>query len=273
MEDFEDLFDDAPVETVENSTEIDSLFEEGAPIETIFDAPNEQSSLIIDLLKARGITDSKVILIDEDNNEKEVSFFELSKEEQLEILTPNTEEVSKAELAEDEETLIKYLRDKKITLQQYLELYKEETLAEISGEKGVSYDIDAYDDEELFLLDLKSRYDDLTDEELSKELEKELANKDLFNKKMVKLRSDYKQLEDTYKEEQQKEFNAQAETRYNEFVEQMVDVAVKTPDLYGIELEDDEKNNVLSFLLELDDSGNSNFYKALDDPNNLYKAA
>jgi len=167
----------------------------------------------------------------------------------------------------------KYLRDNKITLQQYLEFYKEETLAGVAGEKEVSYDIDAYDDEELFLLDLKSRYDDLTDEELVKELEEELENKELFNKKVTKLRSDYKQLEDTYKEEQQKEFNAQAETRYNQFVEQMVDVAVKTPDLYGIELEDDEKNNVLSYLLELDETGNSNFYKALDDPNNLYKAA
>lgn len=273
MEDFEDLFDDAPVEVVESSTEVDSLFEENTPLETIFETPKEQSSLITDLLKAKGISDSKVILIDEDNNEKEVSFFDLSKEEQLEILNPNTEEVSAAKLAEDEETLIKYLRDNKITLQQYLELYKEETLAGIAGEKEVSYDIDAYDDEELFLLDLKSRYDDLTDEELVKELEKELENKDLFNKKVTKLRSDYKQLEDTYKEEQQKEFNAQAETRYNQFVEQMVDVAVKTPDLYGIELEDDEKNNVLSYLLELDETGNSNFYKALDDPNNLYKAA
>lgn len=273
MEDFEDLFDDAPIDEEVPGKELDSLFEEETPIDSIFEQPKDQSSLITELLKARGIADSKVVLIDEQNNEKEVSFFDLSKEEQLEILNPQSEEAPASTLAEDEESLIKYLRDNKITLQQYLDLFKEETLASVAGEKEVSYDIDAYDDEELFLLDLKSRYDDLTDEELVKELEKELENKELFTKKVTKLRSDYKQLEDTYKEEQQKEFNAQATTRYNEFVDQMVDIAVKTPDLYGIELEDDEKNNVLSFLLELDEAGSSNFYKALDDPNNLYKAA
>lgn len=274
MEGFEDLFEeDLGLETPINDPKEDifagedptlSLFEEPTP------APTQ--SLIDDLLKARGIVDNKIKIVNEDNTESEISFFDLSKEEQLDILTDNQVEAPASDLQEDEQTLIQYLRDNNITLQQYLELYKEDVLQNGSGAEQV-YDIDSYDDEELFLLDLKNRYDDLTDEELVKELEKELQDKDLFTKKVTKLRAEYKQLEEAYKEEQQREFNAQRETQYNQFVDTMVDVAVKTPDLYGIELEDDEKNNVLSFLLELDEEGQSGFYKSLNTPENLYRAA
>ena len=38
-------------------------------------------------------------------------------------------------------------------------------------------------------------------------------------------------------------------------------------------LEDDEKNEVLSFLLDQDENGASQFYKTLSDPNKLYEAA
>ena len=53
----------------------------------------------------------------------------------------------------------------------------------------------------------------------------------------------------------------------------MVNVATKTSEYYGIELEDSEKNEVLSFILDLDENGTSNFYKTLNNPSKLYEAA
>ena len=53
----------------------------------------------------------------------------------------------------------------------------------------------------------------------------------------------------------------------------MVNIAVETPEFYGIELEDEEKNEVLSFLLDIDESGVSEFSKTLNDPKKLYEAA
>ena len=53
----------------------------------------------------------------------------------------------------------------------------------------------------------------------------------------------------------------------------MVDVATKTSEFHGIELEDNEKNEVLSFILDLDENGTSNFYKTLNNPTKLYEAA
>ena len=111
--------------------------------------------------------------------------------------------------------------------------------------------------------ELESKKKETKNEELTKELEKELQDEELFKKKVAKIRDEYKQYEDQYKEEQQKEFDKQKEEEYGQFVDTMVDVAVKTPEFHGIELEDDEKNEVLSFLLELDDEGSTEFYKNL----------
>lgn len=274
MDGLENVFEeDLGLETPDPINE-ESVFEEPIPLEGIFDEPKPESELITELLKAKGIIDSKVVIIDEENKEQTVDFYSLTREEQLEILNgEEPEKPSTSSLQAGEEELITYLRENNISLQEYLKLYEQSIVDKIEENTAVSYDIDAYDDQELFLLDLKSRYDDLTDEELVRELNKELQDMDLFNKKVTRLRSEYKQLEDTYKEDQQKEVLAKSEADYNQYVDTMVDIAVKTEDLYGITLEDDEKNNVLSFLLELDETGTSNFYKALDNPDNLYKAA
>lgn len=272
MEDLDNVFEeDLGLDTPEVIEE-DSLFKDTIEEELIFEEVKTNPSIIDDLLKAKGITDSKVIIVDENNVEQEVDFYSLSKEDQLEILNYKEESEKVTSLEQEEQDLIQYLRENNLTLEEYLDQYKDSLVAELGASSEVSYDIDAYDDEELYLLDLKTKFD-LTDEELAIELEKALQDKELFTKKVTKLRADYKQLEDNYKEEQQNEINTQREVQYNQFVDTMVDVAVKTPDLYGIELEDEEKNTVLSALLELDENGTSAFYKALNDPNNLYKAA
>lgn len=272
MEDLDNVFEeDLGLDTPEVIEE-DSLFKDTIEEELIFEEVKTNPSIIDDLLKAKGITDSKVIIVDENNVEQEVDFYSLSKEDQLEILNYKEESEKVTSLEQEEQDLIQYLRENNLTLEEYLDQYKDSLVAELGVNSEVSYDIDAYDDEELYLLDLKTKFD-LTDEELAIELEKALQDKELFTKKVTKLRADYKQLEDNYKEEQQNEINTQREVQYNQFVDTMVDVAVKTPDLYGIELEDEEKDTVLSALLELDENGTSAFYKALNDPNNLYKAA
>ena len=266
---FEDLELDKPLDNIDAPTNTD-LTEEDFFTDTVTDVPAEDS-IISELLKARGISDGKITIIDEDNKESEVNFSELSKEEQLEILNdyPETEE---NELDESEIGFINHIREKNQSIEEFLEDYKQEILATLDESTTQNYDIDAYDDKELYLLDLKNKYD-LTDEELVKELEKELKDENLFKKKVDVLRAEYKQLEDQYKETQKLEFAEKQQEEYNQFAEKMVDVALQTPEFYGIELEDDEKNEVLSFLLDLDDKGTSEFSKSLNDPKKLYEAA
>lgn len=234
--------------------------------------PVENNTILDEFLKLKGIENNIITILEEDNTEKAINFYDLTKEEQLDLLlTTNTSEES-PDLDDGEVELLNHLRTNSLSVEEFLENYKQEILKEVQITEPESYEIDNYDDQELFLLDLKDKYE-LTDEELIKELEKELQDEALFKKKVDKIRTEYKSLEDNYKETQLQEANALKETTYNQFVDTMVDVAVKTPDLYGIDLEDDEKNEVLSSILELDESGTSQFYKNLKDPERLYRAA
>lgn len=277
MEELDDIFkDDLELENVDANADLGDLGDPndifGGSVAEI--APEGAKELVEGILKNLGIVDNKITILDEEDKEQEVDFFSLTREEQLDILSPNIEEQKPEpfELQSTEQDLIKYLRDNDLTIEEYLNLYKDQILEESGGSETV-YSVDAYTDEELFLADLKSRFDDLTEEDLEKELSKALEDKELFTKKMSKLRADYKQLEETYNADLERVADEQREEQYNQFVDTMVDVAIKTPDLYGIELEDEEKNNVLSFLLELDDNGTSEFYKSLNNPETLYKAA
>ena len=81
----------------------------------------------------------------------------------------------------------------------------------------------------------------MTDEELLKELEKELSDEPLFKKKVDILRAEYKNLEDSHKEAQRLEDEENKIAEFQRFEEAMVNIAVETPEFYGIELEDSEK--------------------------------
>ena len=278
MDNLDDIFEDDlelekfssgdPIAT-ETNTDNDEFFND----EEFLSTSSEQGSVINKLLQDKGIVDNKIKIIDEDGEEQEIDFFSLSSEEQLDIL--NTGKVSEPTHVNGQyegAELIQYLQENSLTLDQFLENYKNSILETAADNTVDRYEIDAYDDEELYMLDLKNKFD-LTDEELIKELEKELQDSELFKKKTDMLRLEYKTLEDQYKETQKQEFEKQQQEQYDNFAQRIVDVAIATPEFYGIELEDNDKNEVLSFLLDLDDNGTSSFYKALNDPNKLYEAA
>lgn len=232
-----------------------------------------QNDLILEMLKVKGINDPKQITILGENDEEQIVDFDtLTKEEQLQILN-SYDEVTSNNLPEKSE-VEKYLEENNMTFDEFLNAYKEQILSE-NGSPLQNYSVDSYTDEELFMLDFKSKYDDLglSDDELQKELDKELANTELFKKKIDKIRSDYKTSEDAYKEQQQVEYDKENQQRYEDFSESMLNVAMETPELYNIELEDEEKNATLSYLLDLDENGVSDFSKALNDPKKLYEAA
>lgn len=276
MDELDDIFDgeDAVLDkssTNEGSTEVvsdsgifDDVLDNKLPTET-------PSEILVDFLKSKGIEDGKVKVIDENNVEQEVSFFELTKEEQLDILSASDQEIDYG-LEDDEIEIINYLRGNNLSFADYLEQYKKEVIQELQGNSEPTYEIDNYDDQELFVLDLKLKYE-LSEEELLSELQKELQNEDLFKRKVDKLRADYKALEEESNKQKQDEFNKQREDQYNQFSDLMQSTSVKNSELYGFDLEDQDKAQVLSFILDLDADGASNFYKSLNDPQKLYEAA
>lgn len=271
MEDelMEGLFDSPELDAQQTET---SLTNQTTDSDDFFNDSLEESKnpLIDELLKLRGFNDSKLTIIDEDNLEKEISFWDLSKEEQLLVLQDNTETESN-DLDDQEISFLNQLRENNLSIENFLENYRNEILNEVSNQEK-TYEIDGLTDQELYVLDLKAKYG-FTQEELEAELEKELKNEELFNKKASKLREEYKQLEDQFNENKRLELEQQESQDYNEFVDTMTNVAINTPDWHGVESDDNEKEEVLASILDLGNDGESEFYKNIKDPNVLYQAA
>lgn len=280
MDELDDLFDeelevtpsivekDIFTPTPKGETSVDDIFEDVQP------------SLVTELLKSKGINDSKITILDENEESIEVGFNTLTLEEQLEILTSEPEKVEVPNSKEDisgldgtDAEFFNKLKTDNISVLEYLESYKESILNGVETPENIpSYDIDSYDDKELYLLDLKAKYD-LTNEELQSELERALDNEELFNKKVEKTREEYKKLEDQHKADQQANFELEQKKEYETYSNTMVDTAINTSEYYGITIEDSEKNEVLGDLLELDESGVSTFYKTIAEPDKLFEAA
>lgn len=236
----------------------DEDVQEEPKTEDFFSEGQTNNSLIDKLLEAKGFKDNKVTIV-EDDTTKVLDFYELSPEEQIEILSADAPKTGT--LTTEEQEFLNTLKRNNTSINQFLDQYKQSIINEIQDNSVDSYQIDDYTDEELFLLDLKNKFD-LTDDELVQELEKEMQNEDMFKRKVDKLRNEYREAE--------KQYNA---SKYEEFEQQMINVALDTPDFYGIELDNEEKDEVLSFLLDTDATGESDFTKALNDPKKLYEAA
>ena len=75
------------------------------------------------MLSAKGVDPHALLYEDEDGTEKTVDFYELSPEEQLNILNYNP---TAHELEDDEIEVINFLRENNITLEEYTEYVKNE---------------------------------------------------------------------------------------------------------------------------------------------------
>ena len=100
-------------------------------------------------------------------------------------------------MSDDEIETINFLRQNNTTLKD-LVAYREQ-LAVDNAKKELedqNFIVNNATDDQLFLADLKSKYPNLTDEELMEELEDAKYNEEIFNKKVQALREQYKQIEE-----------------------------------------------------------------------------
>lgn len=95
--------------------------------------------------------------------------------------------------------------------------------------------VDEYSDDELFVADLKIKHPDYTVDEFLDKLDAAKADKDFYRKEIIKIRSYYKQIEDS-------------QTTL---------------------IEDADKNQITNYLLDVDANGQSQFMKDLSDPTAL----
>ncbi len=267
VEDQEDLF--YPTEGGDNPINFQPE-EEPEELELFSDSTEEkEEDPIIAFLEERGYKDGKIQVVEEDGTEKVVDFNSLTSQEKYDLL--NNISAPENELSEDELRFLNYIRENKLSVNDYLANYEKEIKAPLE-DATQEYNIDAYTDEELYVLDLKEKFN-LTDDEIITQLELERQSPSIFKKKVDQLRAEYRDLEEQYNLTLEEERYLQAEEERKAEINKVVDVAKVIDNFHGIELDIEDKEETLSYLFDVDDKGVSNFARDINDPKKLYEAA
>lgn len=268
---------DLGLDTDESEVETEQEVEEETAGENI---PDYKDNSLYTFLQSKGVSDPKKIQMkNEDGTVDEVDFDSLTPEEQLDILQAATD----PGLTSDEIDAINLLRYNRMNLKQAMEYYAQQKLDAYLNEHPEAvhqkdYQIDDYTDDDLYLVDLKMRYPDFTDEELLSKLDEAKANESLFKKEAEVLRNTYKAREDQAEADRVQREQQQAEDlRINlvnaasNFNEVQLDYTDDQSD--SLLIEDADKRQMISYILDQDENGKSQLIKDLEDPNSLIELA
>lgn len=237
---------------------------------------DDDDSFTREILKLKGIKDPhKIKFEDASGAIIEKSWNDLSKNEQLSILS--LEEDTDTDLEDEEISFINMLRSNNLTPSQYIRLLQNNIEQRIIDYQPETYEIDSLNDDELFALDLieKLGEDNVTDDELQQALIQAKANPDFYAKQVESLREHYKELENERRYEEEQTQRYQYENAYRNFSAQVLNQIEGFQEIAGqeIELSVDDKNDIANYLLTRDNTGQSDFYKDLQNPQVLTKAA
>lgn len=240
----------------------------------------EDEDVLTSFLKSYGIEDPTKMKFQNENDEMEdVDFKSLSKDEQIEVLKNLTD----SGLSDQEKADLNWLRQNNMNLRQFSNAVSQRSVQDYLSQNPDQapqrvYQIDDYSDDELYLADLKSKYPDFTDEELLSKLESAKDNEDLYTKEVTALRSSYKQDEDNLiKQQEALEAQAAQAMRDNlmnaaqNFNEVLLDV--NDPESDSLIVEDTDRQQILSYLLDQDSQGKSQLVRDLEDPETLIQLA
>lgn len=235
---------------------------------------DNDDDLLVALLKSKGIKDPSAIKYeDEQGNIQEVDFNSLSREEQLNIL--NSSDLDDNYGLEPEETeFISLLRDNNLSVEDYLDYVRNKAIEDfVAANSEPQYEVDQLSDDELYLLDLKYNFGDITEEEAQQYLEHEKANETLWNKKIQVLRDGYKAKEEAKLEEQKLVDEAKDQEAQEAFANSMIEAINGLKTIESFDLEDEDRERIAEFILGTDATGTNYMYRALKDPESIVKMA
>ena len=235
----------------------------------------EDDDLISSLLKDKGINPKAIKFENEAGEIEEKSFDELSREEQLQILNYD-ESNGDYGLGEDEISLINELRENNLNVEEYKKYIAQQAIQDYlanNQEDTPVYEVDSIPDDELYLIDLKAKIPELTDEDAAAELELAKQNETLYQKKVQGIRNEYKKKEELLAQQEEEEQRLAAEKAAQEFEDTIV-AAIQENDTIdlgesSLTLSEDDMNEIASFILDSDVTGVRHIAKALNDPKTL----
>ena len=276
--DFGDGFMQSP-DNAAQITDVDPKPTEEPVVKPEPDQSNEPD-VVTELLKRQGINDpSKIKFEDEDGHIKDTDWNTLSLEEKLNILsnkeTTPIQPTSKPDFNDDVVSLAQELKDNNMSVDDFVNYIKQQSINEYTSAQQPVYSVDNLTDDDLFILDLKKRIPDITQEQLDTALTSAKENEDLYKLQVNGIRKEYQQFEEEQNAQNQAIEQEEQQRQYNEFANNIAQSISTLDNVNGLDLEldDDDKYELAQFILGQDASGVSNLGKALNDPETLVKVA
>lgn len=277
----DDFYEEDLLEDLNNPTESDQI--QAQEIDDEFEPSQEENNqqedqFIQELLKSRGIEDLNKIKFETEEGEiQEISWNDLDLNEKLTLLDQTIVEPETG-LDESEIQLINTIRSSQLTPQEYIEYIQKnsvDTYIQNSQNQNHKYSIDQYSDDEIYVMDLISKSQDITEEEAIQALENAKLNESLFKKQVTAIRNQYKQIEDETIQQNKLEQEEQQQAQFNEFAEKIEDSIINFKEFSGCELNmsEEDMQHLYTFITGRDNAGNSWFGKALNDPDTVVQMA
>lgn len=242
------------------------------------DEPINESELIKSLLKEQGIDDLSKIKFENDKGEiEEISWNELSNEEKLAILSPEQED-DNTRLDDQEINLINQMRLHNVTPQEFVQMIKQQGVAEYVAQQenpDVHYAVDDLTDEELYLLDLQARVEGITEEELQEALDRAKSNEELFKKEITGIRNEYKKLEEDKNQRDAALEEQKAQEQFEKFSRDIVTSIENFTNVgeLDVDMDNNDMNELYNFITGTNNAGVRYLDQALSDPNTLVRMA
>lgn len=229
----------------------------------------EKEDYLTRVLKSKGVDKSRVRIENEEGDIEEWDFDDLDDDTKYGILSQQD-----IPLSDDEIQDINFLRRNRMNLRDFAKYQQEQAVKDyLAQNQNPQYTVDQVSDDDLFKFELKEQMPDLTDEEVDEQLNKAKENESFFRKKIQALRTEYKNMEDAQTKQMEADAQAQSEQQFNAMAQAIVSAARNIDEMNGMVLDDDDKEEVLSFLLDRDANGQSQFYKLFENPDALFKMA
>lgn len=237
---------------------------------------HQEDDFTAEVLKIRGISDpSKIKFQDATGAIVERNWDQLTREEQLNIIVGD-QNAEEDQLSEDEAALLKAIRKSGGSVEDYLNAYAEENAPEPQAAEP-TYKINELSDDEVYALDLLEKVgsENITDEELQAAIDAAKQNEALYKKTVEGLRQEYIRLQQDREAQQQNEATAKQQAQFQRFATSINSEIQHMNQFMGQELElsQDEKEELSSFMLDLDENGVSAFGRAMQDPEIFTQAA
>ena len=238
---------------------------------------NSDESVINELIADAGITDSSKIKFDGDNGQvSERAWKDLTREEKKNILLSSGQSEQAPEInnvTDEEQELLDAIRNSNMSPSEYMEAVQNHAI----NAQPPTYEVDGLSDDELYMLDKLDELgeENVTDEQLEKLLNDAKSDPDLYKHAIESLRAQYKQREDDLKLQKQQEAAAQQEQDFDNFSSSILEQIQSLNNIAGqnIELSSDDMNDLANYILTRDENGESEFGKAMNDPETFTKVA